>query len=624
MKGATGILPLNLPARPQRIDVDPEFDLFRRLDPFEIPPSLGQIFGAERVTIVLPDGDGNAGDADWVAFAESWSGEDDEQVQLVSEGEIDRLPADRAVWILGNRNRWAKAVQTELQPFDAEISDVSLETGRERLPRDDHCFAFVVRNPKDPDLALGWIGSDRPEALPGLARKLPHYGKYSYVAFSGAEPTNVAKGQWPVLRSPLVRFFDAGATPQGTLPPREPLARLEPVFDPSRLISHVEFLSSEQTEGRGVGTAGLELALGYVARAFEAAGLEPGGDDGTYYQSWTEPDGPGGRPVELRNVIGVLPGTDPERAAESVVIGAHIDHLGRGWPDVREGAEGQLHPGADDNASGVAVLLELAELLGRELEPQRSVVFAAFTAEEWGLRGSRHYVETAERWPASEMMAMLNLDTVGRLNDQKITVFGTGNATEWIHIVMGIGFTTGIQATSVPDDLGGSDQKSFTDRGVPAVQIFSGAHGDYHRPSDRIESIDAAGLVKVATFVREALVYLSEREDPLTSTLKVERSKAAAPTPAPAPSGRRVSLGTLPEFSFPGPGVKIEQVMPGTPAERAGLKPGDLIVAIDDEEVADVRAYSGILRAHVPGDTIRIRVLRDGEEVEVEAQLVAR
>jgi hypothetical protein len=267
------------------------------------------------------------------------------------------------------------------------------------------------------------------------------------------------------------------------------------------------------------------------------------------------------------------------------------------------------------------VLLELATLLGRELQPERTLVFAAFTAEEWGLRGSRHYVETMKRWPVDKAMAMINLDTVGRLGEKKLTVFGTGTATEWTHIVRGIGFTTGIQADAVTDDPGGSDQRSFVAAGLPAVQIFSGAHEDYHRPSDTVDAIDTAGLVKVATFVREAVVYLSERESPLTSTL----SASAAPRqPTRSSSSRRVSLGTMPDFAFPGPGVKVSQVMPGTPAEAAGLKAGDLLVAIDDDDVADIRGYSNILRNHEPGDTIRLRVVRDGEEIELEAQLAAR
>jgi hypothetical protein len=249
-------------------------------------------------------------------------------------------------------------------------------------------------------------------------------------------------------------------------------------------------------------------------------------------------------------------------------------------------------------------------------------VFVAFDGEEWGLRGSKHYVETTRRWPIDEVQAMVNLDTVGRLHGRKITVLGTGSATEWIHIARGIGFTTGIEAQAAADDLGGSDQRSFLDAGVPAVQIFSGGHEDYHRPTDLPGAIDAAGLIQVAIFVREAVVYLIERDDPLTSTLGDEPGRAAAPRADS--SGRRVSLGTLPEFTFPGPGVKVADVIAGSPAETAGLQPGDLIVSIDGEAIADVRAYSGLLAKHAPGDVIRIRVSRGDEELDLEATLVPR
>ena len=614
----SGTLRVVLPAEPRRIDVDPGFDLFRRLDPYEIPTSVGQLFGADQVMIVLPSETGAVGFEDWEAFAKTWSGE---AVQVVRDNDIDRFPSDRAVWLLGTRNRFAPTVASALERFDAGADVSTVRAGGQALPGDDHCFAFAIRHPDDASLAVGWIGAETPAALPGLARKLPHYGKYSYVAFSGDEPTNVAKGQWPVLASPLVRFLGDDPVEAASLQGREPLARPEPVFDPERLIGHVRHLASVELEGRGVGTPGLSETAEYIAKAFEDAGLEPGGDAGDWFQTWTEPDGPDGKPVTVRNVIGVLPGLEPEWREQSVVLGAHYDHLGRGWPDVRSGDEGQIHPGADDNASGVAVLLELAKLLGRELQPDRTLVFAAFTAEEWDLRGSRHYVETMKRWPVDQAMAMINLDTVGRLGEKKLTVFGTGTATEWIHIVRGVGFTTGIQADAVTDDPGGSDQRSFVAAGLPAVQIFSGAHEDYHRPSDSVDAIDTAGLVKVATFVREALVYLSERENPLTSTLS---PSAVASGPARSSSGRRVSLGTLPDFAFAGPGVKISQVMSGTPAEAAGLKAGDLLVAIDDDDIADVRGYSNILRTHEPGDTIRLRVVRAGEEIVIEAKLVAR
>jgi hypothetical protein len=616
----SALLEVRLDAEPLLVEVDPQFDLFRRLDPREIPPSLAQLFGAERVTIVLPGDEPAFEPETWRSLADAWAASGAGALDIVMDDEIESLPADRAVWLLGSVNAHSEILSGPLTEYGAGIDGETLRFGASSVPRAGASFVYVVRHPSDPDLAIGWIGTERADALAGLARKLPHYGKYSYLAFNGGEPENVAKGQWPALGSPMVRSLAGHAVESAALPAREPLVRPRPAFDSARMLERVRTLASDEMEGRGVGTAGIEAAATLIAKVFESAGLEPGGDDGSWFQSWAEPGGPAGEPVALRNVIGVIPGTNPQWAEQSVVIGAHYDHLGRGWPEARTGAAGQIHPGADDNASGVAVLLELAELLGRDAAPARTIVFAAFTAEEWALRGSRHYVESIQRWPVSDAIAMINLDTVGRLGGGTLSVLGTGSASEWVHIVRGVGFTTGVAAQSIADDPGGSDQKSFVAAGVPAVQLFTGGHQDYHRPSDTADRVDAEGLVKVATFAREALGYLSEREHPLTP----EGVEPPADGAGSTAGGRSVSLGTLPEFAFEGPGVKVEKIMPGTPAEAAGLRPGDLIVAIDDEPVESVRAYSDLLKSRQPGDTITIRLVRDGAELTLEATLVAR
>jgi membrane-associated protease RseP (regulator of RpoE activity) len=217
---------------------------------------------------------------------------------------------------------------------------------------------------------------------------------------------------------------------------------------------------------------------------------------------------------------------------------------------------------------------------------------------------------------------MLNLDAVGRFRDGGLAVLGCGTADEWRHIAMGIGFTIGVASTCIADDPGGSDQVVFHELGVPAVQLFTGAHADYHRPSDDVERIDADGLVQVASWVREALVYLAEREEPLTSKLAGAAASASAP---PAPAGeRRVSLGTVPAFAFAGPGVQIDSVLDGSPAAAAGVLAGDVLLAIDGEELADLRAFSEALKRHAPGDVIRILVQRGVDVRELEATLVAR
>ncbi len=620
---ASAIFEGDFSSQPLRVDVDPAFDLFRRLHRSEIPASIGQIFGSDRILVVLPGGRDEIPAEQWRQMVEAWGEESADRYQFVTENELGQLPSDRSVWILGASNRWAALLSGSLARLRAGVIGSELHFGGSGIARAGKSFVFVLDHPADPDLALGWIGADLPQALPGLARKLPHYGKYSYLAFEGDEPTNTVKGQWPAVGSPLVKLFQP-QTEAAPLPDRAPLARPESVFSGERLQAHVRALAAPEMEGRGVGTEGVAKAAGYIAERFQQAGLQPGGGDGTFFHSWSEDGGPDGGSVMLRNVIGVLPGTRSDWEGESVVVAAHYDHLGFGWPDARSGEEGKLHPGADDNASGVAVLLELAALLGGQLEPQRTVVFVAFSGEEWGLRGSRHYTETMQRWPVSKALAAVNLDSVGHLGDGKILVLGSGSADEWVHINRGIGFTTGIESQSVQDDLGSSDQKSFLDAGIPAVQIFTGPHAYYHRPSDTPETLDYDGLVKVATFVREAVVYLSERDRPLTSRLATQ-SPGPAPTPPPASaSARRVSLGTMPDFTFAGPGVRVDSVLPGSPAEAAGLQPGDLLLTIDGKAVENLRGYSDLLKSYSPGDTIQIEVSRGGETVALKATLKAR
>src|SRR5262249_44607492 len=225
--------------------------------------------------------------------------------------------------------------------------------------------------------------------------------------------------------------------------PRKALAEVKSVFDVERMKADVEWLASPEREGRGAGSRGLEAAASYVAQRFERLGLSPlapgaQGDD-RYFQPFTM-TGENGAPLQAKNVIGVLPGTNPALNGQALIVSAHYDHLGFGWPDARAGAKGQLYPGADDNASGVAVMLELARLMATA-RPERSIIFAAFAGEEAGLLGARHYVSAAQAPGAafrlSGHIADLNMDTVGRLGDGKVTVFGTGSARELPFIFMG-------------------------------------------------------------------------------------------------------------------------------------------------------------------------------------------
>jgi Zn-dependent M28 family amino/carboxypeptidase len=172
----------------------------------------------------------------------------------------------------------------------------------------------------------------------------------------------------------------------------------------------------------------------------------------------------------------------------------------------------------------VAVLIELARTLAAAGKPRRAILFVAFTGEEAGMLGSRHYVLDPVR-PLDQVMGVINLDTVGRLGDKKLSVLATGTASEWPHIFRGSSYVTGVESRMIPDALESSDQKSFIEKGVPAVQVFTDPHPDYHRPGDTLDRIDGDGLVKVATFVQEGIGYLAEREEPLTNTTTADEEK---------------------------------------------------------------------------------------------------
>ncbi len=319
----------------------------------------------------------------------------------------------------------------------------------------------------------------------------------------------------------------------------------------------------------------------------------------------------------------MIPGSQPEWRGQSVVVGAHYDHLGRGWPDAYQGEVGKIHPGADDNASGVAVLIELARRLASGWQPQRTVIFVAFSGEEAGRMGSKHYITAAKPWPVQKSIGMINFDTVGRLGSKPLQILGTGSAHEWPHIFRGAGWVTGVSIQTIADDWGASDQRSFIEAGVPSVQLFSGAHPDIHRPTDTADKIDTAGLVRVATVAREAIVYLADRPEPLTSQLSAASGTTPGASP-PAVASRRVRLGTIPDFAHTGPGYRIGDIVPDSPAAAAGLQPGDVITQVDTTSIDNARTFARVLRALQPGSTIRITYTRRAQARTIQVSLTAR
>jgi hypothetical protein len=617
---------LELPARPLRLDIDPQFDVFRRLHRNEIPPAISQAMGAGQLLIVLPDAAPARLKSAYAALARGWQTGQPGRIEVVADNDLEQLPDDRSVWLFGWQNRFRSLLGQALADYDYADQATTVQIEGTTLNHDEHAVVVMGRRTSSPDHALGWLAAGQPAALPGLGRKLPHYGKYSYLAFTGEAPDNVLKGQWPVVHSPLsvaVVQEDGIPAPSGTarLAPRTPLVAPAAEFSVQRMQADIARLSDVSMEGRGLGTPVLDRAAKYIAAQMHAAGLQPGAQDGNaWLQAWEARVPELGRDVALGNVIGILPGSDPARAGESLVIGAHYDHLGRGEYGSSAGDRGRIHPGADDNASGVAVLLELARVLAGTPQP-RSIVFVAFTGEETGRLGSKHFIQNATRYPADQMIAMINLDSVGRLGERPLLALGAGTAQEWAHILRGAGYVTGIQVKPVSDDIGSSDQTSFIEAGVPAVQLFGGVHADFHRPGDTAEKIDAAGLEKTAQVLKEMTTYLAGRPQALNSSL----GKAQQILPAQSIKGkRRVSLGIVPDYTVSGDGVRIAEVRAQAPAVQAGLRVGDIISALNDTPVHNLRDYTEVLKELAPGDAVEILFMRNSAEHRATARVIER
>lgn len=617
---------VRLPARPVRLDVDPEFDLFRKLDREEIPPALSQAFGSKKMLILLPSSSNETFSQAYQDLALAWRQSGPDEIEVKLDSEVKKLPADQAITLFGWDNRFLDQLITALSGYDISITKKNIKIGNSAISRKNHSFVLTARHPQNMDLSFTWVATDVPEAIPGLGRKLPHYHKYSYLAFEGKEPANIAKGRWPVLNSPMTIFIpreDGAITmpAMGKLAARSPLINPPPAFSKEKMLETIHFLASDNLKGRGFGTKELDEAANYIAEKFQEANLKPAGDSAiSYFQTWEETGEELNRQVILKNVVGFIPGQDPALRDQSVVIGAHYDHLGLGWPDVSKAHKGKIHNGADDNASGVAVLLELARVLSKNFKPDRNIVFVAFTGEEAGKRGSKHYVAEEKRFPVEQSIGMVNLDTVGRLEKKKLLILGAGSAQEWVHIFRGAGFVTGVEIETVSEELDSSDQKSFQEAGIPAVQLFSGPHLDYHRPTDTEDKIDPDDLVTVASVTKEIIEYLAGRKEPLTPTL----NKASNQTTPTQKKARKVSLGTIPDFAYQGKGYRLSGVVPDSPAEEAGLKEGDLIVQIGPKQIGNLRDLSNVLKSLTPGDRIVVVFLRGGKEKTVQVQLTTR
>ncbi|MFT4662277.1 MAG: hypothetical protein ACI8XB_002566 [Patiriisocius sp.] len=376
-----------------------------------------------------------------------------------------------------------------------------------------------------------------------------------------------------------------------------------------QIVIDVVYLSSDYMEGRHTGSRGEDRAAEYIMDRFQVSGLVAGGKDNQWFQpfnfSVNNPHGgETGERLNGKNVIGLL----DNRAENTIVLGAHYDHLGFGETGAMDAHDKGIHNGADDNASGIAALFYMADLLQEEQFNANNYLFIAFSGEEQGLHGSKAF--TAD--PSIDLETinfMINMDMVGRLEKEKpLLIYGVGTSPSW-RSVLDVMWVDGISGIKTMDDgIGPSDHTSFYLKNIPVLHFFTGQHQDYHKSSDDASLVNFDGIKLVGDYI-VGIIDAVKDEDKLTfsKTKSTERKGAAF----------KVTLGVMPDYTHEGMGMKIDAVLEERPAQAAGLKDGDLIIEMDGKEIADIYTYMEVLSKHKKGDTIPVVVKRGEETVKV-------
>jgi hypothetical protein len=321
----------------------------------------------------------------------------------------------------------------------------------------------------------------------------------------------------------------------------------------------------------------------------------------------------------VHNVAAYLPG----QTSEYLIIGAHYDHLGLGDEhSLAQSQIGQIHHGADDNASGTAGVIELAKWFATQPKPKRGILFITFAGEELGLFGSSYFAEHP-LLPLENAVAMLNMDMIGRIRDNKIYVNGTGTGSTFAKIVEEVRAPPSLKIDlSESVGYGGSDHVSFIPKRVPVMFFFSGLHGDYHKPSDTWDKINADQAAALLGYVGQIATRIAD--DDARPQFQRVAERAQGISGGGGGSGYGPNFGSVPDFNEPPKGVRFADVREGTPADKAGLKSGDILIEFDGKEIGNLYDFTYALQAHKPGDSVLVKVLRGSQTIEAKVLLTER
>lgn len=386
-------------------------------------------------------------------------------------------------------------------------------------------------------------------------------------------------------------------------------------IESSKIKSHIDYLASDELNGRGTGTDDEKKAAEYIAKQFAEIKLLPKGEKGNFLQRYefTEPANPhattdtAGKKRTLINVIGFL----DNGAKQTIVIGGHYDHLGLGHDgnSLDANPKDKIHNGADDNASGTAGVIELARYYANNNRKEAyNFLFICFSGEELGLFGSKQYCEKPVV-PLVDVDVMINMDMIGRLEptSKKLMVYGVGTAPEFVSMIAGIKSNMNVMTDSA--GVGPSDQTSFYLKDIPVLHFFTGQHSDYHKPSDDADKVNVEGEKEVLEYIVKTIAEIEKL--PKLKFLKTRSAKSDTPA-------FKVTLGIMPDYMFSGVGVHVDGVTEGKPAFKAGLQKGDVIVKLGEHTITDMKSYMKALSMFKKGDTTKVKALRGNDLIEGE------
>ena len=382
-------------------------------------------------------------------------------------------------------------------------------------------------------------------------------------------------------------------------------------FDEGKIRTHIRILASDSLQGRGTGKEGERMAASYIQNQFKKLKLKPKGDKNTYLQSFTFKGGAHGEGEAgtSNNIVGYL----DNKAATTIIIGAHYDHLGTGdqGSSLDANPQNKIHNGADDNASGVAGVIELARYFStNKIKEKNNFLFICFSGEELGLHGSKYFADhsTVE---LSAFNYMINMDMIGRLDPQtkNLLIHGTGTSPTWEPLLKNLS-NDQINIKTDSSGVGPSDHTSFYLKNIPVLHFFTGSHSDYHKPSDDWEKINYTGEVAVLDLITKVVTSIDAQPKLAFLTTKSK--------PMGTRSAFKVTMGIMPSYTSGGDGVKVDGVSEGKPAKKAGILSGDVILQIGDIVIKDIQIYMEALGKFEKGQTVPVKVKRGTEELTVQ------